>query len=411
MRYVILSFLGLFLIGCQRAVPTVGVIASYQKLVPQVVNKTVSIDFNLSYDSLFSYVSLQEGKVFFDSKNQPGVDFPLTLRAIQRPQVQIRSNGVVGIKLPVQVDARPSIAGINTGLIQAKSNLLLDLTWNWKDINHRDIRDVIFSYSWITQPEMRVLGFPVQVKGIVEPLIDRQIPEIQSKFTQQLSQITSMGSLTRLVNKLPMSFETPFGKIRFQGADIDMKDLIFQTHGLRGKLLIRTALALTDSVSMASSSKLMELRTSSNLLPFRLELSYRRLEDLIKKYPQFKNYQFKLSADTSSIFVKLNAIDGKKAKASIRLNPMLIDSAIIGMQVKSIDLEGVPFFVRGHLKRKINQSISQFRFSGSESLLALNQNVIGLKLADGHVSFQRLFFTDSGIGILGEIKGNWELRK
>ncbi len=411
MRYLFLSFIGLVLMGCQRVVPTAGVVAKYQKVVPQVANKAVSIDFKLSYDSLFSYFNLQTGKVLFDSKNQSGLDFPLSLRVLQKPQVQIRTNGLLGIKLPVQVDARPSIVGINTGLIQAKSNLMLDLKWNWKDINHRNISDLKFTYSWISQPEMRVLGFPVQVQGVVEPLIDRQILEIQSKLSQQVNQVTSTTSLTRLINKLPMSFDTPLGNIRFQGAEVDMKDLVFQSNGLEGKLQIRTALSLADSFSIQSASIWTELRSASNQLPFRLELSYKRLEDLLKKYPQFKSYQFKLGADSTSISVKLNAIDGKRAEANIRLNPVLMDSATIGLRVKSIDLIGVPFFVRGHLKRKINQSISQFRYSGKESLRVFNQNTWGLKLADGQISIERLLFTDTGIGLLGEIVGNWELKK
>lgn len=411
MRYIFLSLLGICLIGCQRVVPTTGVVAKYQIAVPQVTKKTVSIDFTLSYDSLFSYFKFQPGKVLFDSKNQLGVDFPLSMRVLQKPQVLVRQNGLLGIVLPVQVDARPSIAGINAGLIQAKSNLFLDLNWNWKDINHRNISDIKFDYSWISQPEMRVLGFPVKVQGVVEPLINRQIPDIQDKLGRQLNQVTSLTSLTGILNRIPMSFDTQVGTIRLHAAEIDMKDLVFQTSGLQGKLQVRTALDIADTIKYQYNSRWTELRSASNHLPFRIELSYKRLEDFFRNSPQFKTYQFKLSADTTSIFVKLNAINGQKAEARIRLNPVLIDSNTIGLQVKSINLVGVPFFIRRHLQRKIDYSISQFRYSGAESLKLLKQNTWGLRLVDGQVNISTLLFTDTGIGLLGEIIGNWELRK
>jgi len=411
MRYLFLSFIGLFLLGCQRVVPSAGVVAAYQMVVPSVVNKTVSIDFTLSYDSLFSYFKLQPGKVLFDAKNQPGVDFPLSMRVLQKPQIQARQNGTIGIKMPVQVDARPSIAGVNAGLIQAKSNLLLDLNWNWKDINHRNISDVKFDYAWISQPEMRVLGFPVQVKGVVEPLINRQLPDIQDKLVRQLNHVTSLTSLTEILNQFPTSFNTQLGNIQLHAAEIDIKDLVFQPSGLHGKLQVRTALEIMDTVKYQNISRWAELRSASNRLPFRIELSYKRLEEIFKNAPQFKTYQFKLSADTTSIFVKLNAVNGQKAEARIRLNPVLIDSNTIGLQVKSIQLVGVPFYLRGHLKRKIDFSISQFKYSGTESLKLLKQNNWGLQLADAQVNIATLLFTDSSIGLLGEIIGNWELRK
>lgn len=411
MRYIIFV-LWIFLLGaCRRSIPMQGVVADYQEYTPKVIPKTIAIDFDIAYDSLFTYFNLRAGRTLYDSKNQSGIDFPLQLRLIQKPQVQIRRSGNVGIVLPVQIEASPKLAGINTGLIQAKSNLMFDFKWNWTDINHRDISELNLGYHWVSMPEMKVLGFPVQVQGIVDPLIQRQLPETQANLSQQLNRFLSPTALSGILNSIPMSYSTEYGMIGLHASEVDLKNVLFQNKGLHGILQVRTALDIGDVIEPANPNRWVELQSASNRLPFRFTLSYQRIVQLIKNIPEFKSYQFNITSDTSTIIVDLKSVYGKQMNSEIRVKPVLVGVNTIGLQVVSMELTGVPFLFRGHLKHKIISALNQFQFGGNVALQSFNQNSWGLQLEKGNVKIDKLIFNRFGLGLIGDISGNWVLRK
>ena len=382
----------------------------YQPTILPVQSKTIAIDFSMHYDSLFSYLGLTPGNVIFDAKNQSGVDFPLQIALLQKPRIFVGASNKIAFHLPVKIDAKPNVAGINTGLIQAKSNLKFDFSWDWQDINHHKIDQFTVNYQWIIKPEMRIMGFPVQVHGVVDPLIQRQLPNMQERVLSRLNQSLSPNSLADLLNRVSMNYPSPLGYIALRAADVDLHALQFNAEGLSGKLLVRTALQVGDTLS-AQSNRWLEMKYQHQALPFQVLLSYGNLTEILRKSMRLKEDQIHLLGDTLGLHVVLKGYGGTGSAANLTLVPVLLDANKVGVKLKYLTIEGVPFFVRGHVKRKISKALQAFTWSTTDALTLLKQNSWGLSLLQGDVQIQQVDYTPKGLAFRGEIRGNWELRK
>ncbi|MHA8076331.1 DUF4403 family protein [Aquirufa sp. TARAVU-A1A] len=410
MRNFLFLLLLTFFTACKRQVLVQGTPAQFQLATPAVRSQTVAINFSMRYDSLFRYFQLTPGKLLFDSQKQKGIDFPLQIALLQPPRLQVGSQGNATLELPVKIDARPNIAGINTGLIQAKSNISLAFQWNWQDINHHQLDLRSLNYQWISKPEMRVLGFPVQVQGIVDPMIQRQIPAMQEKVAERLNQALSPSALRNLLNRVEMNFASPLGQVSLRSADVDVHDLTFNSSGIAGKLLVRTALILGESVDN-QPNRWLEMKDLNQSLPFQVSLGYDKILGLISQALHAKPTNLQLSADSVGIHVQVKGLATSRAMANIIVVPALLDSSKIGLNVKGFQVEGVPFFLRGHVRRKVLKALMAYSWSSSEALSLLKQNTWGLAVSNGELRIQQLTYSIKGLGVVGEIRGNWELRK
>ncbi len=410
MRYFTILWVFICLSACRRDIPLQGTLGHYQSSITAVRSQTIAIDFSIQYDSLFSYLKFVPGKVLFDASNQSFVDFPLQVVLLQMPRILVGASNKIGFQIPVKIDAKPNLAGINTGLIQAKSNLMFDFAWNWQDINHHQIDQFHVNYQWITKPEMRLMGFPVQVHGVVDPLIQRHLPKLQERVLDRLNQSLSPNALVSLLNRVSMSYVSPMGQIALRSADIDIHGLSFNSSGLAGKLLVRSALQVGDSLS-TQPNRWLEMKDQSQALPFQVFVSYNNLAQVIRQSLHLKEDQLHIHGDTLGLHVALNGFGAASSAANMVIFPVLVDSTHLGFQLKSLSVEGVPFFMRGHVKRKVSMALQGYRWSSLDAMSLLKQNSWGLTWLRGDVQIHRLAYTSQGLGFTGEIRGNWELRK
>ena len=411
MRYTLYIFICFLIFSCKRIEPLQGTLATYSKNSVKVQAKIILVDFSLSYDSLLSYLNLEKGQSLYNSEKQSGIDFPLRLDLIGKPQISVRKVNNVLLNLPVEVMAKPNIAGINTGLIQAKSTIQLDFKWFWKDINHHQVDDLRIGYSWIAKPEMRVLGFPVQVHGIVDPMVQKNLPDIQTKIDREVNQWLSPKNLGNLINRMPMNYPTELGEIRLVSADVDLKDLTFEEKKISGRLHVRTALSMSDEIESQNSNRWVELHSTGNKLPFHVDYSFGRLEKMIASSLKIKEKQVKVWADSTDMQVKLVGLAGANSTIQLSVKPLLLADGRISMSWSNIEINGIAFWARGITKRRIEKGMQLFVWSVGPYLNRFNQNAWGLKLKDGKLSISSLYYTKNSLGILGEIGGNWELKK
>jgi hypothetical protein len=118
-----------------------------------------------------------------------------------------------------------------------------------------------------------------------------------------------------------------------------------------------------------------------------------------------------IRGDSLGLHVQVKGLGTSRAIAKMIVVPALLDSSKIGLIVKGFQVEGVPFFLRGHVKRKVLKALMAYSWSSSEALNLLNQNTWGLGLSNGELRIKQLTYSDKGLGLVGEILGNWELRK
>jgi hypothetical protein len=107
----------------------------------------------------------------------------------------------------------------------------------------------------------------------------------------------------------------------------------------------------------------------------------------------------------------LKGFGAERSEALLTLIPVQLDSNTVGVQLKDMSVTGVPFFIRGHINGKVFKAINAYKWSSVDALKLLNQNTWGLALSKGDVRIQQVTYTPKGIGLTGEIRGNWELRK
>ncbi len=326
MRNILFLLLLIFVAACKRQALVQGTPAQFQLATPAVRSQTVAINFSMRYDSLFRYFQLAPGKLLFDSQKQEGLDFPLQMTLLQQPRLQMGSKGITNFEIPVKIDARPNIAGINTGLIQAKSNISLVFHWNWQDINHHQLVVQRLNYQWLAKPEMRVLGFPVQVQGIVDPLIQRQLPAMQEKVAERLNQALNPNSLTNLLNRVDMNYSSPLGQVALRNADVDVHDLTFNSLGISGKLLVRTALVLGESVDN-QPNRWLEMKDQNQALPFQVSLEYDKLSRLISQSLHSKPSNLLMRGDSLGLHLQLKGLGTSEAIANMIIIPALLDSS------------------------------------------------------------------------------------
>jgi hypothetical protein len=126
---------------------------------------------------------------------------------------------------------------------------------------------------------------------------------------------------------------------------------------------------------------------------------------------KIKDEQVFVVADSSTVHLKLLGLSGVNSKVLIRLRPLLLKDGQLAASWSSIELEGVPYYLRGILRRRIEKGMQSFVWSAESTVNKLNDHVSGLKLSDAKLLISSLYFTHTGIGLLGVIEGNWELKK
>jgi hypothetical protein len=411
MRYFYSILVGLLIFACKRIEPLQGLTASFQQQAPPIQSKTIKIEFNMSYDSLFSFIGMQKGSTLFNSEKQAGLDFPIRLNLLNQPRIVAGKTDYVQLFFPVEVMAKPNIAGINAGLIQAKANLQVDFKWLWKDINHHQVDDIRLRYSWLAKPEMRVLGFPVSVQGIVDPLIQKRLPEIQTKLDSQVNQWLSPSNLIGIINRFPMNYPSEIGYVSLSSADVDIKNLSFEEQFAHANLQVRTALTIGDEINSQSANRWVDLQSAGNRLPIRVDYSFIRLKKLIAVSLKIKEEQIALRADSAAIHVELKGLSREKSTIQIDVKPLLLPDGRISTSWTNIHMQGIPVIMKGMTKRRIARGLQSFVWSVDSYLNTFNQNSWGLKLRKGKLSISALYFTPRSVGILGDIGGNWELKK
>jgi len=61
-------------------------------------------------------------------------------------------------------------------------------------------------------------------------------------------------------------------------------------------------------------------------------------------------------------------------------------------------------------RRRIEREMRSLVWSAEPTVNKLNDQVWGLKLSDSKLLISSMYFSSKGIGVLGEIGGNWELK-
>jgi hypothetical protein len=314
------------------------------------------------------------------------------------------------------MSAKPELAGISAGLVTGDLAMKVQLKWNLANLSSLQVKEVAYGYDWIQKPSVKVMGFPVNVSGLVDQLLNQKKALILAQMQEQLN-----ASIRNTVSK-PFSLQSfipdsPAG-YRFEPAvssALDLRDLSFEQTGIKGQLRYFGGLKV---VSGQKNLKPIFIPVkdlpgmSKPTLPFQFQLSGPELIN------QIKLTNSSLKGVVSFIFHKeglgfqLVQFKGKSSMLEVDFDFVIYPDNSVGIQLKYSRPQGISFpasLFKGKIQRKLQAQASAFRFKSSQILSQLPSSITLAK--NGIVRFQKIYFDSSSVLIEGAFEGNWSLAK
>jgi hypothetical protein len=416
---IYLFFLLVFLSSCAKTIVPAQIAEKsvYVDRFPAIKPGMTTIDFSLSFDSLLALSQLKAGSVLYQNSSASStIDFPLDVRLLAPIQLQSLQKDHISLSLPVRMSAKPELAGISAGLVTGDLAMKVQLKWNLANLSSLQVKEVAYGYDWIQKPSVKVMGFPVNVSGLVDQLLNQKKGLILAQMQEQLN-----ASIRNTVSK-PFSLQSfipdsPAG-YRFEPAvssALDLRDLSFEQTGIKGQLRYFGGLKV---VSGQKNLKPIFIPVkdlpgmSKPTLPFQFQLSGPELIN------QIKLTNSSLKGVGSFIFQKeglgfqLVQFKGKSSKLEVDFDFVIYPDNSVGIQLKDTRLQGLSFpasLFKGKIQRKLQAQASAFRFKSSQILSQLPSSITLAK--NGIVRFQKIYFDSSSVLIEGAFEGNWSLAK
>jgi hypothetical protein len=416
---IYLFFLLVFLSSCAKTILPVQIAEKsvYVDRFPALKPGLTTMDFSLSYDSLLALSQLKAGSLLYqNSSTSSAIDFPLDVRLLAPIQFQALQKDHISLSLPVRMSAKPELAGISAGLVTGDLAMKVQLKLSLANLSSLQVKDVAYGYEWIQKPSVKVMGFPVNVSGLVDQLLNQKKALILTQMQEQLN-----ASIKNTVLK-PFSLqsfisETPTG-YRFEPAAnsaLDLRNLSFEQTGIKGQLIYFGGFKV---VSGQNNLKPVFIPVkdlpgvATPTLPFQFQMTGPELID------QIKSFNTSLKGVGSFVFQKeglgfqLVQFKGKSSKLEVDFDFVIYPDNSVGIQLKNTRLQGLSFpasLFKANIHRKLQAQASAFRFKPSMILSRLPSSITLAK--NGRVRFQKIYFDSSSVLIEGAFEGNWSLAK
>lgn len=417
---IYLFFLGFLLLSCAKSIVPAKVISksTYVDKFPAIKPSLTTLDFNLSYDSLFALSQLKTGSVLFQNTEPSAVlDFPLDIRLLGPIKAQSLAKDEVKIMLPVRMLAKPELAGISAGTVSGDLAMNVQLKWDLTGLNNLQIKTANYDYSWLQKPSVKVLGFPVNVSGVVDQLFNQKKPFVISQMQQSLN-----ASIKATVTK-PLLFQRFFSDIPsgyrlepVSNSAFDVRNLEFTSGGVKGQVRYFGGLRIKSGIQVQTPIlipiKDLSPAVTSSVLPFQYQLSGSEIVAFFKQgNPKLKG-EAELVLGSSGMIFKLNKFKGKSSQIEANFDFVLYPDQSLGIQIFDSRLRGLglpaSLFTR-KIQRKLQAQASSYRFQPSQLLKLLPPSISLQK--GGALRFQKIYFDSSSVLIEGALEGNWSLAK
>jgi hypothetical protein len=416
---IYLFFLLVFLSSCAKSVLPVQIAdkSVYVDRFPAIKPGLTTIDFSLSYDSLLALSQLKAGSLLYqNSSASSAIDFPLDVRLLAPIQLKALQKDHISLSLPVRMSAKPELAGISAGLVTGDLAMQVQLKLNLANLSSLQVKEVAYGYEWIQKPSVKVMGFPVNVSGLVDQLLNQKKALILAQMQEQLNAsirntVSKPFSLQSLISESPAGY-------RFEPAAtsaLDLRNLSFEQTGIKGQLRYFGGFKV---VSGQDNVKLFFIPVkdlpgvATPTLPFQFQMTGPELID------QIKSFNTSLKGVGSFVFQKeglgfqLVQFKGKSSKLEVDFDFVIYPDNSVGIQLKETRLQGLSFpasLFKNNIQRKLQAQASAFRFKPSLILSRLPSSITLAK--NGRVRFQKIYFDSSSVLIEGAFEGNWSLAK
>jgi hypothetical protein len=312
--------------------------------------------------------------------------------------------------------AKPELAGISAGTVSGDLSMNVQLKWNLASINTLHVREVAYDYQWIQKPSVKVMGFPVNVSGVVDQLLNQKKAMILAQMQDQLN-----ASIKKLATK-PFAFQSFFtdspSGYRIEPAAssaLDLRDLSFEQTSIKGQLRYMGGFKVVSGQNTPAPLfiPVKDLPGAGKpSLPFQFQLSGPELMTAIKENNPTWRGSGSFVFQKEGLGFQISQFKGKSSRLEAEFDFVIYPDNSLGIQVKETRLQGLSFpasLFKGRIQHKLQTQAAAFRFQPKQILNRLPNSITLAK--NGRVRFQKIYFNSNSMLIEGAFDGNWSLVK
>lgn len=425
MKYLIGFIVVLIMIvSCRKPEVSYKSMAQYQARLDKNKSSVAKVNVLISYDTLFKWLKTGEGQVLFDSKNENS-NLPLQITQAGKITIHPISKDQIEITLPVSWIAEPNLSGFSAGKVTGKMHLKIKTKLDISDFKKLKCNQLDFEYDWMERPSVKVMGFGVNVTGLIDQLIKNQKSSILTSLSNYTNRILQFNYWEyRLKKELkPIVFQD-FVFHHYQ-TKIDLDRIAFQSEGISGLLKIQSIVELSDKYNVRAYDENANFEfgrisnDSTSKLSFNVNLSYTYLENIFTESlrSELKQNDVKLTflkADSSHISFELKSFKGVQSRLTLDLIPVIYSDEQLGIKVNDLSFKQLPFsssLFKRTAQKRITYQLNAYRFNLNERIKELFANNELIQSKNDQLILEDIQWNGQAVNLRGFIQGEHSLKK
>lgn len=426
MKYIYwICFIILGLSSCKKLETTSAIVGSFRQSVSHQSTGVTAIQFSISYDTLFKWIGAKKGKELYHSKNDKNAPFPLKMIQDGPFEIFVSSGNSIQLKVPIAWEAEPSLSGFSAGIVRGKMQIEINSKIDLSDYQNIKVSQSELNYHWIEKPSIKVLGFGVNVTGVIDQMIQSKKASILENLNHYTTKSLQFNHWEKSINDLlkPMVFQDFI--FHNYHTSIDFANLSLNKNGLNGIIRIKSHIELADKLNVLAYNLPLLVRfekikqDSLSSIDFNLNVSYSYLKKLVienlkNSYPNSEvNFEVN-QIDSSGILCKMKGLKGKNSMLSFQLIPVIKSMNKLGVSTREIQLSQLSFpssLLKKYIKRRINQQLNVYELDIDHKIQELLSNNNLIEPQGYQLKLNEISFNNQSVNLTGKVFGQYTLKK
>jgi len=402
-RLLCITSLGFLLLlsGCKRHESQVsGKLPIFYSNQIELPSSSVNLQFSIPYDTILSKLNFKTGAVVVNLPEGNGVD-PLMIQLLNTPKISKLNNHVEISNCQLKFKAKPSIAGINAGWIEGKIKLKIQLELN-NAPNQVNFTTCSYQYEWVEKPQVKMLGFAVNVAAILDKYIDNNNEKLRVAFLEKINPLVDTQNWLPLVRQ--KISDNNFGNYQLISNQLEVEldklnlkenqlNLVIRANGILGIALKQNGL---DFIKV-NGREVGQVYFYANKFAIQSMLN-----DALIKNQTLKGKTIQLESFSSTgLQIKTLGMFGNNSELSLKCQLYTTDTTI-RLKSAEILLEHIKFpysLFKHSIQNKIAKRLDGMSIDVNQMLLNVDSN----KLL-GPITLKELRMNSQGIVLVGKLK-------
>ncbi len=425
MKLIVLIFIiSLSIFSCRNSEWKYQSVGKFQNQMDWKAPGLTKVDFLISYDTLFKWLNVVPGQILYDS-NKENSNFPLQITLAGKSKIKALSKNELELQVPIHWVAEPNLSGFSAGKVYGKMQLTIHSKLDISNYRNIKLIQSDFEYEWIEKPSIKVVGFGVNVSGLIDQLIKTKKQGLIESISNYANSALNFSYLEKYLNRELKPFVFQDFLFYNYHTQVGLDQMQFGEQGLSGLLKIKSQVELADKwnfVAHKESSKIEFtdiLENSESSLAFNVNLSFKYLEKMFSDNlaTELKNAGSTLKfiqADSSNIIFELQKFKGKNSQMKLAVRPVIFNNEQIGIKVDQLKISHLSFPISIFNKavaKQVFRKLNEYSFNMNSSIQALLENNHLVETKGYKLILDNIQWNNQSLTIQGSILGQHSLKK